>query len=99
VQSSILKLEHLIILCEFLMSVVIPNDILQASGLSEEELLQEIVLMLFQQKRISIGKASNLLGINLIQFQHLIASRDICIHYDVEDFKADVATLKRLGRL
>jgi predicted HTH domain antitoxin len=73
------------------MSVVIPDDILHASGLSEEELLKEIVLMLFEQKRISIGKASNLLEMNLIQFQHLIASRDICVHYDVDDFKADVA--------
>jgi predicted HTH domain antitoxin len=81
------------------MSVVIPDDILHASGLSEEELLKEIVLMLFEQKRISIGKASNLLEMNLIQFQHLIASRDICVHYDVDDFKADVATLKRLKRL
>ncbi len=81
------------------MSVVIPDKILEASGLSEEELLQEIVLLLFQQQKISIGTASNLLEMNLLQFQHLIASRDICIHYNVDDLKADVATLQRLGRL
>ena len=81
------------------MSVVIPDDLVQASGLSEAELFQEIVLMLFEQKKISIGKASHLLGMNLIQFQHLIASREICIHYDSDDLKADVATLKRLGRI
>jgi predicted HTH domain antitoxin len=81
------------------MSLVIPDDILRASGMSETELLQEIVLMLFQQKKLSIGKASHLLGMNLIQFQHLIASRDICIHYDVDDLRSDVETLKRLGRL
>ncbi len=81
------------------MSLVIPDEILQASGMSEAELLQEIVLVLFEQKKISIGKASGLLGMNLIQFQHLIASRNVNIHYDVEDFKADVATLKKLGRL
>lgn len=81
------------------MSVVIPDKILEASGLSEEELLQEIVLLLFQQKKISIGTASNLLEMNLLQFQHLIASRDICIHYDVDDLRDDVATLQRLGRL
>lgn len=81
------------------MSVVIPDIIVQASGMSEAELLQEIVLMLFEQKKISIGKASDLLGMNLIQFQHLIASREICIHYDSDDLKADVATLKRLGRI
>lgn len=81
------------------MSVIIPDELVQASGMSEEDLFQEIVLMLFERKKISIGKASNLLGMNLIQFQHLIASREICIHYDSDDLKADVATLKRLGRI
>ena len=81
------------------MSVVIPDEIFQASGLSEEELLQEVVLMLYEKKRISIGKASNLLGINLIEFQHLLASKDMYIHYDIEDLHEDVNTLKLLGRL
>jgi predicted HTH domain antitoxin len=81
------------------MSVVILDRVLEASGLSEEEFLQEVVLMLFQQKKISIGTASNLLEMNLIQFQHLIDSRNICVHYDIEDLRDDVATLQRLGRL
>jgi predicted HTH domain antitoxin len=81
------------------MSVVIPDQVVEASGLSEDEFLQEVVLMLFQQKRISIGMASNLLAMNLIEFQHLIDSRNICVHYDVDDLRDDVATLRRLGRL
>ncbi len=81
------------------MSLIISDEILQASGMSEAEFVQKIMLMLFQQKKISIGKASHLLGMNLLQFQNLITSRDISLHYDVEDFRADVATLKRLGRL
>lgn len=81
------------------MSLAIPDELLKASGLSERELMQEIVLMLFQQKKLSIGQAGRLLKMNLIQFQHLIASRDICVHYDVDDFRADIATLKRLGRI
>jgi predicted HTH domain antitoxin len=81
------------------MSVVLPDELFLASGLSEAELFQEIVLMLFQQEKISIGKASNLLGMNLIQFQHLMASHGICVHYDIEDLQADVATLKHIGRL
>ncbi len=81
------------------MSVVIPDQVVEASGLSEEEFLQEVVLMLFQQKKISIGTASNFLEMNLIQFQQLLDSRNICIHYDIEDLRDDVATLQRLGRL
>ena len=81
------------------MSVVIPDRVLEASGLTEEEFLQEVVLMLFQQEKISIVTASNLLGMNVIQFQHLLASHHLCVHYDVEDLDNDVATLQRLGRL
>lgn len=37
------------------MSLVISDDIVKASGFSESELL-EIVIMLFQQDKISLGK-------------------------------------------
>lgn len=79
------------------MSVVIPDDILQAAGMSEVELKREIAIMLFQQDKISIGKARSLAGMSLIEFQHEIARRGICIHYDVEDFQEDLETLKEMG--
>ena len=81
------------------MSVVIPDDILKAAGISEAELKLEIAIMLFQQEKISIGKARRLAGMNLIEFQREIASRGICIHYDVEEFEADLKTLREMGRL
>ena len=81
------------------MSVVIPDDILQAAGISEAELKLEIAIMLFQQEKISIGKARRLAGMNLIEFQREIAIRGICIHYDVEEFEADLKTLREMGRL
>ncbi len=80
------------------MSLVIPDEIIAASHLSEIELLREIILMLFRDKRITIGKASSLLEMHLIEFQQLISSRDICIHYEVEDLDADVQTLSGLAQ-
>jgi predicted HTH domain antitoxin len=32
-------------------------------------------------------------------FQQILASREIPVHYDVEDYEEDLATLKELGRL
>jgi len=72
------------------------DEMVQASQLSASELMREIVLMLFQQKKLSIGKASRLLDLNLIQFQHLIDSRGICVHYDVDDFRADLKTMSTI---
>lgn len=78
------------------MSLVIPDEVLTASRFSEAELLREIVLMLFKEKRITIGKAGSLLGMHLIEFQQLISSQNICIHYEIEDLDADIRTLSAL---
>jgi predicted HTH domain antitoxin len=81
------------------MSVIIPDDILQSARMSEAELKLEIAIMLFQQDKISIGKARNLAGMSLLEFQREIAQRGICIHYDVEEFEEDIKTLRGLGRI
>ncbi|NEQ73206.1 MAG: UPF0175 family protein [Okeania sp. SIO2C9] len=81
------------------MSVVIPDDVLRAAKMSEAQLKLEIAIMLFQQDKISIGKARRLAGINLLEFQREIAERGICIHYDVEEFEEDIKTLQEMGRL
>jgi predicted HTH domain antitoxin len=79
------------------MSLVISDDLVRASGFSENELFLEIVLMLFQKEKISLGKASELLGLHRMQFQKLLADRDICIHYDVADFQDDLKTLQDIN--
>ncbi|WP_048895479.1 UPF0175 family protein [Limnospira indica] len=76
------------------MSLVIADDLVKASGFSENELLLEIVLMLFQQDKISLGKASELLGLHRTQFQQIISERGICVHYDIEEFQEDLKTLE-----
>ncbi|WNN90551.1 UPF0175 family protein [Gloeocapsopsis dulcis] len=76
------------------MSLVISDDLVKASGLSENELFLEIVLMLFRQDKISLGKASELMGLHRMQFQTLLADRGICVHYDVAEFQDDLRTLQ-----
>ena len=79
------------------MSLVIPDEILKASGWSDDELLLELVLLLFQQEKVSLGKAAELLNMSQISFQHLLASRDIFIHYDVVELQEDIEYLKAKG--
>ncbi len=81
------------------MSVVIPDEILQSSHMTPVELLQEIAVLLFQKEKLTLGQASQLAGIPQLQFQFLLASRQIPIHYTVEDFDADLKTLYEIGRL
>ncbi len=79
------------------MSLILSDEILMASGLSETELTLEIIIMLFRQKRISIGKAAHLARMPLLQFQHELASRQIPVHYEVEDLETDLKNLREMS--
>ena len=81
------------------MSVVIPDEILQTTRMSKDELLQEIAIMLFQKGKLTLGQASRMAGANQLEFQHLLASRQIPVHYGVDDFETDLKTLRGMGRL
>jgi predicted HTH domain antitoxin len=80
------------------MSVTIPDEILQTARMSETELRQEVAVLLFQQDRLTLGQASRLADMDRLRFQHLLASRGIPLHYDVEEFEQDLSTLRSLGR-
>ncbi|MBK1988723.1 UPF0175 family protein [Sphaerospermopsis aphanizomenoides BCCUSP55] len=81
------------------MSLVISDEVVKASGLSENQLLLEIVIMLFQQEKISLGKASEIIGMNQIKLQKLLSERGICIHYDVAELQEDIQHLRAKGWL
>ncbi len=68
-------------------------------SLTEADLRRELAIALFQQEHITIGSASQLAGLHQIEFQRLIASRGICIHYDLEDYQLDTQNLKERGWL
>jgi len=80
------------------MNLTIPDEILASARMSEPELRQELAIVLFQKDRVTLAMASRLAGMDRLRFQHLLASRDIPVHYDVEDFEEDLATLRDLGR-
>lgn len=81
------------------MSVVIPDDVLQAARMTEEEFRQEIAVLLFEKEKLTLAQAGRLAGMNRLQFQHLLASREIPVHYDRADFEEDLRALRELGRL
>ena len=79
------------------MSVVISDEILQTTHMSADELMQELAILLYQKEKFSMGQACRLAGMNRLPFQHLLASRDIPIHYDMNDFEQDLKTLRELN--
>jgi predicted HTH domain antitoxin len=70
-------------------------DLPDALEISATDLRSELAIALFQQQRITLGSASQLAGLHQIEFQQLIAARGICIHYEVEDLKHDLTSLRQ----
>ena len=81
------------------MSIVVPDEIFTATRMTESEMRQEISVMLFQKEKLTLGQASRFAGMHRVAFQHLLASRYISVHYDVEDFEQDIQSLGEMGRL
>src|SRR5438034_8961680 len=75
------------------MAVLIPDEVLESAHMSAQEFQQEVAVMLFERGRLTMGQASRLAGMPRLQFQHLLASRQIPVHYDVADLQADLETL------
>ena len=79
--------------------IEIPREIIHATRMTPQALKRELALYLFQQGKLSFGKARELAEMTAGEFQQLLGSRGIPIHYDVEDYEQDLATLKEMGQL
>ena len=78
-------------------SFEIPREVLRASRMTEDELRRELALHLFEEEKLSFGKARALAEMSVWGFQQLLGSRGIHVHYDVEAYENDRETLTRLG--
>jgi predicted HTH domain antitoxin len=79
--------------------IEIPREISQAARMSPEELKRELAIHLFEEGKLSFGKARSLAAMTVWEFQQLLGSRGIVVHYDIEDYEEDLETLKRLDRI
>ena len=79
--------------------IEIPREVFHATRMTPQALKRELALYLFEQGKLSFGKARELAEMPVWEFQQLLGSRVIPIHYDVEDYEQDLATLKELDQL
>jgi predicted HTH domain antitoxin len=77
-------------------TIEIPGGVLRAARMSEADIRRELAILLFQQEKLSFGKARELSGLDVWTFQQLLGSRGITPHYDVADYEIDIVTLDDL---
>ncbi len=80
-------------------TIEIPREIVHVTRMTPQALKRELALHLFEQGKLSFGKARELAEMNVWEFQQLLGSRGISVHYDVADYEEDVDTLKALDQL
>lgn len=80
-------------------AIEIPREVVHATRMTPQELRRELAVYLFQQGKLSFGKAREMAGMTVWALQQSLGSRGIPLHYDLEDYEEDLAALKELGRL
>ena len=79
------------------MPVTLPDDLLRSTKLTEAELKAELALALFQRERLTLGQAAILADLPQLDFQRLLTSRRIPLHYGIEAMEQDLLRAKRLS--
>lgn len=79
--------------------ISVPRDILEATEMSVDALKLELAITLFQQNKLSFGKARELTGMTVVDFQRLLALREIPLHYDIEEYEEDKAMVGERNEL
>lgn len=80
-------------------SINFPSDIYLALNKNESELQDDIkislALRLYQQQKLTLGKAAQLAGITRLEFENLLAENKIPIsNLDFQDIENDIEKLK-----
>lgn len=78
-------------------SITIPQTVLYASRMTPEELRRELAIYLFQQNKLSFGKAREMTGMTIWDFQYVLSQRGISVHYDIPEYEVDLKALQELG--
>lgn len=80
-------------------SINFPSDIYLALNKNESELQDDIkislALRLYQQQKLTLGKAAQLAGLTRLEFENLLAENKIPIsNLDFQDIENDIEKLK-----
>ena len=78
-----------------------PKDVLLAADISEanasSDIKKHLALYMFKERILSFGQASELSGLNKLEFIELAGSKGVPLNYDTNDYREDLNTIQDLG--
>lgn len=78
------------------LSLEIPRDVLESARMTVAEAKLELAIALFAANRLSLGKAAELAGQPVAEFQMHLGTRHLGPHYSTDDAREDRETLAAL---
>jgi predicted HTH domain antitoxin len=76
------------------LSLEIPRDVLESARMTVADAKLELAIALFVANRLSLGKAAELAGLPVAEFQMHLGTRHIGPHYNVEEAREDRGGLR-----
>lgn len=76
------------------MAITLPDELLRSMKLTEAEVGAELAVALFREERLTLGQAALLAGLPQLDFQRLLASRQVPLHYGIDDMEEDLERAK-----
>ncbi len=75
------------------MTLTIPDERIGDLKLDERDVMTDVAIGLYKRGQVSLGRAAEIAGVSSPEFLNELGRRRIPINYDVDDLRADIATL------
>lgn len=79
------------------MKIELGDDVLGGISLTPDQARLELAVGLFAGRRATLGRAARIAGLPQTDFLKELGRREIPIHYDPDDFEADLKTIAALN--
>ncbi len=80
----------------FCVCMKVQDELIQLSGMSEQQLRIELALWLYSKNKLSVGRAMKFAKMNRFDFMELMNKHEIPVNYSPEDLEQDIQTIKKL---
>ena len=75
------------------MQIELDDAVINSTGLTDDDLKLKLALLLYQDRKLSLGQGGRLSGLGTVQFQQELGKRQITLNYDLSDLNEDIETL------
>ena len=76
------------------MNIVVSDELLEGIDLSPGEAVVDFAVGLYSEDKATLGRAAAIAGMSQPEFLRELGRRRVPMHYNVDDFRADVLVVR-----